>query len=185
MQRRPSVPSLFRQTPISNGKRRKPMSSEIAGQVICLQVRQPPSEVRAVLRHRMSGHANVLHVLKRLIPPARNGRWLAGAFGAVLGLAIVVYVLFVPVADWFASHDVGPAAGSLHETAVDNARGRLLTLGTGLLATGALLVTARSFTLSREGQNELGIPLIAEPVFLAMLHRGISHHPAGSGIGSL
>jgi DNA polymerase-3 subunit epsilon len=33
--------------------------------------------------------------------------------------------------------------------------------------------------------HELGIPLIAEPVFLAMLHRGISHHPAASGIGSL
>ena len=33
--------------------------------------------------------------------------------------------------------------------------------------------------------RELGIPLIAEPVFLAMLDRGISHHPAGSGIGSL
>lgn len=26
--------------------------------------------------------------------------------------------------------------------------------------------------------RELGVPLIAEPVFLTMLHRGISHHPA-------
>jgi DNA polymerase-3 subunit epsilon len=33
--------------------------------------------------------------------------------------------------------------------------------------------------------RELGVPLIAEPVFLAMLDRGISHQPVGSGIGSL
>jgi DNA polymerase-3 subunit epsilon len=33
--------------------------------------------------------------------------------------------------------------------------------------------------------RELGVPLIAEPVFLAMLDRGISHHPAESRIGSL
>lgn len=33
--------------------------------------------------------------------------------------------------------------------------------------------------------RELDIPLIAEPVFIAMLDRGISHHPAGAGIGSL
>ena len=35
---------------------------------------------------------------------------------------------------------------------VDNARGRLLTLGAGLFAAGALVFTARNFTLSREGQ---------------------------------
>ena len=69
----------------------------------------------------------------------------------VLGLAIV-YVLFVPVADWLAHHDIGSATGSLRETAVNNARGRLLTLGAGLLAAGALFFTARSFGLSREGQ---------------------------------
>ena len=42
--------------------------------------------------------------------------------------------------------------GSLHETALDNARDRLLTLGAGLFAAGALVFTARNFTLSREGQ---------------------------------
>ena len=35
---------------------------------------------------------------------------------------------------------------------MDNARGRLLTLGAGLFAAGALVFTARNFTLSREGQ---------------------------------
>lgn len=42
----------------------------------------------------------------------------------VLVLA-VTWVLFVPAADWLAHHDVGPATGSLHETALDNARDRL------------------------------------------------------------
>src|SRR6185312_7955100 len=43
------------------------------------------------------------------------------------------------------------ATGSLAK-AQDAARGRLLTLGAGLLAAGALFFTARNFTLSREGQ---------------------------------
>ena len=75
-------------------------------------------------------------------------RWLAGIAAVVLALAIA-WVLFVPVADWLAHHDVGSVKGSLHETALDNARGRLLTLGAGLFAAGALVFTARNFTLSR------------------------------------
>jgi hypothetical protein len=79
----------------------------------------------------------------------RSVRWLtAGIVAFVLGLA-VIWVLFVPAADWLAHHDVGSVRGSLHETAVDNARGRLLTLGAGLFAAGALIFTARNFTLSR------------------------------------
>jgi Pentapeptide repeats (8 copies) len=78
-------------------------------------------------------------------------RWLIGIAAVVLAVA-VVWALFVPVADWLAHHDVGSVKGSLHETAVDNARGRLLTLGAGLFAAGALWFTARSFTLAREGQ---------------------------------
>jgi uncharacterized protein YjbI with pentapeptide repeats len=66
--------------------------------------------------------------------------------------ATIVWVLLVPAPDWLAHHDVSSATGPLHETALDNARGRLLTLGAGLLAAGALLFTARTFTLSREGQ---------------------------------
>ena len=69
----------------------------------------------------------------------------------MLGLAIA-WALFVPVPDWLAHHDIGAVTGSLHETALDNARGRLLTLGAGLLVAGALGFTARTFYLSREGQ---------------------------------
>jgi Pentapeptide repeats (8 copies) len=71
----------------------------------------------------------------------------------VLVLAIV-WVLFVPVADWLAHHDVGTATGSLHETALDNARDRLLTLGAGLLAAGALLFTALNFNLLRRSSEK-------------------------------
>ena len=79
----------------------------------------------------------------------RGIRWPIGGIAAVvLGLAIA-WALFVPVADWLAHHDVGSVKGSLHETALDNARGRLLTLGAGLFAAGALVFTARNFTLSR------------------------------------
>jgi pentapeptide repeat protein len=62
---------------------------------------------------------------------------------------VLAWVLFVPAADWLAHHDVGSVTGSLHETALDNARGRLLTLGAGLFAAGALVFTARNFTVSR------------------------------------
>ena len=71
----------------------------------------------------------------------------------MLALAIV-WALFVPVADWLAHHDVGSVKGPLHETAVDNARGRLLTLGAGLLAAGALIFTAWNVRLYRRS-NEI------------------------------
>jgi uncharacterized protein YjbI with pentapeptide repeats len=61
----------------------------------------------------------------------------------------IMWALFVPTADWLAHHDVGSVMGPLHEMAVDNARGRLLTLIAGLFAAGALVFTARNFTLSR------------------------------------
>ena len=90
-------------------------------------------------------------MLKRWAALPRGIRWLAGIVAAALALAFI-WALFVPVADLLAHHDVGSATGLLHETALDNARGRLLTLGAGLLAAGALWFTARNFTLSREGQ---------------------------------
>src|SRR5580658_4423850 len=75
-------------------------------------------------------------------------RWLAGIAVVVLALA-VTWLLFVPAADWLAHHDVGSVKGPLHETALDNARDRLLTFGAGLFAAGALIFTARNFTVSR------------------------------------
>jgi Pentapeptide repeats (8 copies) len=79
-----------------------------------------------------------------------------GVFAAVVVALAVGWVLFVPVADWLANHDVGHVTGASRtmrlQTARDAARGRLLTFGTGLFAAGALVFTARNFSLSREGQ---------------------------------
>ena len=87
-------------------------------------------------------------MLKRWAAWPRGIQWLAGIAAVVLALAIV-WALFVPVPDWLAHHDVGSVKGRLHETALDNARGRLLTLAAGVFAAGALTFTARNFTLSR------------------------------------
>jgi hypothetical protein len=82
----------------------------------------------------------------------RGIQWLiVWLVAAALGLAIV-WALFVPAADWLAHHDVGSAKGSLLATARDSARGRLLTLGAGVLAALALAFTGRTFYLSRQGQ---------------------------------
>jgi uncharacterized protein YjbI with pentapeptide repeats len=80
-------------------------------------------------------------------------RWAQGLIGvaAVVLAVVIVWALLVPGADWLARHDISAATGSLAK-ARDAARGRLLTLGAGLLAAGALVFTARNFILSREGQ---------------------------------
>jgi uncharacterized protein YjbI with pentapeptide repeats len=74
---------------------------------------------------------------------------------ALLVVAVSV-VLFWPVTDLIAAHDVGQVTGLLRaehlQTARDAARGRLLQLGAGLFAAAALVYTARNFTLSRTGQ---------------------------------
>jgi hypothetical protein len=82
----------------------------------------------------------------------RATRWLIGGIAVLVLAAALSWVLVVPAADWLARHDVGSANGTLLQTARDAARGRLLTLGAGLFAAGALLFTARNFVLSREGQ---------------------------------
>ena len=87
-------------------------------------------------------------MLKRWAALPQNIRWLAGSAAVVLVLA-VMWALLVPAADLLARHDVGSVRGPLFETAVDNARGRLLTLAAGLFAAGALAVTALNFALSR------------------------------------
>ena len=60
--------------------------------------------------------------------------------------------LALPAGGWLAHHDVGPAWQPRSLVARDAARGRLLALGAGLLAAGALVVTARSRARSRAGQ---------------------------------
>jgi hypothetical protein len=65
-------------------------------------------------------------------------------------------VLFWPIADLIAAHDVGgmtdPARTSRLVTARDAARGRLLQLGAGVFAAGALIFTALNFNLTKRGQ---------------------------------
>ena len=86
---------------------------------------------------------------------SRTARWLAGGIAAAAVLApAFVWALFVPLADWLARHDVGSATGALHETALDNARGRLLTLGAGLVAVAALVFTALNFSLLRRNSEQ-------------------------------
>jgi hypothetical protein len=52
-------------------------------------------------------------MLKRWAIWPRGIRWLGAIGVAVLALAIA-WALFVPLADWFARHDVGSVKGSLH-----------------------------------------------------------------------
>jgi uncharacterized protein YjbI with pentapeptide repeats len=87
-------------------------------------------------------------MLKRWAAWPLATRWLAGIAAVVLA-AVIVWALFVPLADLLARHDVGPAKPALLQTARDAARGRLLTLVAGLFAAGALVFTALNFTLSR------------------------------------
>jgi uncharacterized protein YjbI with pentapeptide repeats len=93
-------------------------------------------------------------MLKRWAALPCGIRWLAGIAAAALALAFV-WALFVPVADLLAHHDVGSATGLLHETALDNARGRLLTLGAGLVAVAALVFTALNFSLLRRNSEQV------------------------------
>lgn len=70
-----------------------------------------------------------------------------------MGLApAAAQVVLAPAGGWLAHHDGGPAKGSLSQTARGTARGRVLALGAGLLATGALAFTARKYVLSRSVQ---------------------------------
>jgi hypothetical protein len=88
-------------------------------------------------------------MLKRWAALPRALRGLASGIAAVVLALAVAWVHFVPAADWLARHDIGSAKGPLLQTARDAARGRLLTLAAGLFAVGALVYTARNFTLSR------------------------------------
>jgi len=60
--------------------------------------------------------------------------------------------LALPAGGWLAHRDAGPVWQLRPLAARDAAHGRLLALGAGLLAAGALVVTARSRARSRAGQ---------------------------------
>lgn len=79
-------------------------------------------------------------------------RWAFWLSLAILVAAAVIYVLVWYGPDVIASHDIGNVTGSLRtrlQQARDAARGRLLTLGAGLFAAGALVFTGRNYGLAR------------------------------------
>jgi Pentapeptide repeats (8 copies) len=86
----------------------------------------------------------------------RQAPRLAALVLAGCGALALICLLLWYGPDLLATHDVAALPPSQRAAqfpaAVDNARGRLLTLGAGLVALAALIYTARSFTLSREGQ---------------------------------
>jgi hypothetical protein len=92
-------------------------------------------------------------VFARWAASPQSIRWTVKALAIVAAVVVAGWVVFVPVADWLATHDVGQVTGPLRtlrlQMARDAARGRLLTFGAGLFAAGALIFTARNFTLSR------------------------------------
>ncbi|GAA4630373.1 hypothetical protein GCM10023196_055480 [Actinoallomurus vinaceus] len=83
---------------------------------------------------------------------------MAGALAAVIAILALLTFLFWPLADAIAEHDARhvPAAQRAEklEAARDAARGRLVQILAGLLATGGFVYTARNFALARQ-QSEL------------------------------
>jgi uncharacterized protein YjbI with pentapeptide repeats len=80
---------------------------------------------------------------------------LVVAVAVLVALAAALGLLW-PLTDVIAAHDVGLITGPLRaarlQTAREAVRTQLLTLGAGVFALGALVYTARNFSLSREGQ---------------------------------
>jgi Pentapeptide repeats (8 copies) len=126
----------------------------------CVGLGQPPGPSYApgtgVCRNGgtpSAGAPSVMQVLKRWATWLRDNRRVVSLAAVIIGSLATAWLLTVPVADWLATHDVGQVIGPVRalrlQTARDAARGRLLTLGAGLFAVGALWFTARNFTLSR------------------------------------
>jgi hypothetical protein len=96
-----------------------------------------------------------LHV--NLVPKRVNGPWykhplVVIAVFAVVAAAVIIALVW-PVTDLIAAHDVGLVTGADRvarlQTARASVRTQLLTLGAGVFAFGALVYTARNFTLAR------------------------------------
>ena len=75
-------------------------------------------------------------------------KWVLPLAVAIPVAAVIIYLLIWYGPDVLATHDVGNVTGPLQtlrlQQAQDAARGRLLTLGAGIFAAGALTFTARN-----------------------------------------
>jgi uncharacterized protein YjbI with pentapeptide repeats len=83
-------------------------------------------------------------------------RWIrhyrAGLTVGTATVAVVAFaVLLLRGAAWLYGPGLRRLTPDQQVTAIDDVRGRLIQLGAGLLALGALVYTARTFRLSREG----------------------------------
>ena len=101
------------------------------------------------------GGSTVRH--SKIVPHWLKALWDAHplvvlAISGTIGLGIIVALIW-PITDLIAAHDVGaiagPAGAAKLQTAREAVRTQMLTLGAGVFAAGALIFTARSFTLSR------------------------------------
>jgi len=81
-------------------------------------------------------------------------RWALWLSLALPAAAVIIYLLIWYGPDMIARHDIGSVTGPLRalrlQQARDAARGRLLTLGAGLFAAGALLFSGRNYKVARE-----------------------------------
>lgn len=80
-------------------------------------------------------------------------RWTWWLAFVILAGAVIIYLLLWYGPDLIARHDIGNVAEpvrALRLQARDAARGRLLTLGAGLFAAGALLFTGQNYRLARQ-----------------------------------
>ncbi len=92
-----------------------------------------------------------------VVPRWLKTLWDAHPLVVVAGVAIVALAVSValiwPITDLIAAHDVGVITGPKRAVALQVAREavrtQLLTLGAGVFAAGALIFTARNFSLSR------------------------------------
>jgi hypothetical protein len=82
---------------------------------------------------------------------------VVAAIAAVVAVAVSVALIW-PITDLIAAHDVGLISGSKRAAALQTAREavrtRLLTLGAGVFAAGALIFTALNFHLLRRNSEQ-------------------------------
>jgi hypothetical protein len=102
----------------------------------------------------------VLPVVFRQEPWRKVLAWSGLLVAAVVVAMTAVYVIFWSVSDLIARHDVGAITGRGYGAALqadrDAARGRLVAFGAGLFVAGALIYTARNFSLApRPGDRSL------------------------------